>query len=100
MVFLSSDQECCDSTVKDCHDCPDESQPAKPSCVTTADIFPDGVNPEQISLPSLVAVIMPAFSLPEPAEVVTAPVISITHRDRAPPDPVVPLYLAQRSLLL
>jgi len=58
------------------------------------------VNPEHISLPSLVAVIIPAFALPEPAEVITLPMVSITHRDRAPPDPALPLYLSQRSLLL
>lgn len=99
MAFLASDQAC-DCSGKDCHDCPDESHPTKPSCVASADVLPDVVNPEQISLPSLVVVIVPAFSLPEPAEVITVPVVSITHRDRAPPDPALPLYLSQRSLLL
>ena len=101
MVFLSADQECCsDCSAKGCHDCPDQSEPTKPSCVTTADVFPDGVNPEQVSLPPLVAVIMPPFTLPEPVEIVPAPAVSVTTRDRAPPDRVLPLYLAQRSLLL
>lgn len=99
MAFLASNQTC-DCSGKDCHDCPDESHPTKPSCVASADILPDGVNPEHLSLPSLVAVIIPTFALPEPAELVTVPVISITHRDRAPPDWPVPLYLSQRSLLL
>jgi hypothetical protein len=100
MTFLSSGERCCGCAEKDCSDCPDDSEPTKPSCVTTPDVLPDGVNPEQIALPQLVAVPISPFTLPEPVEIVLPAIESVMNRDRAPPDPDTPLYISPRSLLL
>lgn len=92
-------QDCC-CQQKHCGQCPDEKSPVKPSCVSAAKVFPDGVNPDQLSIPALTAVMAPAFVLPEPVEIHLTPRASVSPRDRAPPGNPPPLYLTHRSLLL
>ena len=92
-------QDCC-LQKKHCGYCPDKKAPAEPSCVSAAKVFPDGVNPDQLSIPPSAAVILPPFVLPEPVEIHLTPVAHVAPRDRAPPGTRPPLYLTHRSLLL
>lgn len=92
-------QDCC-CPAEHCGDCPDEKAPVKPTCVSSAKVFPDGVNPEQASLPAIAALILPDFALPEPVEIQLSPAARVAIRDRAPPGFPPPLYLTHRSLLL
>ena len=92
-------QDCC-LQKKHCGHCPDKKAPAEPSCVSAAKVFPDGVNPDQLSIPPSAAVILPPFVLPEPVEIHLTPVAHVAPRDRAPPGTRPPLYLTHRSLLL
>jgi hypothetical protein len=92
--------DCC-SKNNDCSHCPDDKTPAAPSCVTAAKVVPDAVHPDhQPSLPTLFAVILPSFSLPESAEIGTITCPNASPPDRAPPVESARLYLTQRSLLI
>jgi hypothetical protein len=94
------EHDCC-SQNKDCSHCPDEKAPADPSCVAAAKVVPDGIHPDhQPSLPTLFAVLLPPFSLPEPVEMGVASHPGSPSRDRAPPGDSARLYLTHRSLLI
>lgn len=91
-------QDCC-CQKKHCGECPDDQKPAKPSCVSAAKVVPDGVNPDQIAVPAICALLLPPFVLPAPVEIHLTPVACPASRDRAPP-PGLPLFLTHRSLLI
>lgn len=93
-------QDCC-SRDKGCSHCPEEKSPVKPSCVSSAKMVPDGVNPDhQFSIPALAAVILPSFALPEPLEIQLPKWSPAAVKDRGPPAIPPRLYLTHRSLLI
>lgn len=62
---------------------------------------PDAVNPDQLgALPSIQAVILPSFALPDPVEIFLLLPASVNLRDRSPPPRSLRLYLAHQSLLM
>lgn len=98
-TLMAPGQDCsaCQGDACGCH-LPVEN-PQLPGCIVGAKLLPDGVSPDGVSVPPVLATVLVAPESPTAGEIASVTGCRAPAAERGPP-PGTPLYLLKRSLLL